>query len=74
MRYQKGGRGGLLRCFIKGILTPDELVALQSIGEKEGLPNLNCPECSQLIGVPMVYKDGRLAFRMIYGTFQKKKA
>jgi len=75
MQYLKGGRGGLLRCFLTGILLPEDLADLHNIiSTKDDIPNLHCPNCEILIGVPMVYKDGRLAFRMINRTFGKRKA
>lgn len=72
-RYNKGSSGALLRCFIGNISAPQELVALKSATGKDELGNLRCLSCEELMAVPMVYKDGRLAYRMITGGFSKKK-
>ncbi len=73
MNYRKGGKGALLRCFVEGIESPEKLAAYkQKANSKEDLDNLCCPQCDCLMGVPMIYKDGRLAFRMLNGYFHKK--
>ncbi len=74
--YQKDGRGRLLRMYLDRIFAPQELVLLQSkMSNKADMPNLKCPKCSALIGTPMVYEaERRLAFRLIHGSFVKKKS
>lgn len=73
--YQKDGRGRLLRMYLDRIFEPQELSLLQSkIGSKAEMPNLKCPKCGVLIGTPMIYEaERRLAFRLIHGSFVKKK-
>ena len=74
--YQKDGRGSLLRLYLDRIFDPKELSELQSknIG-KNDVPNLRCPKCGSLIGTPMVYEpEWRLAFRLVRGSFVKKKS
>lgn len=74
--YQKDGHGRLLRMYLDRIFAPQELALLQSkISNKADMPNLKCPKCSALIGTPMVYEaERRLAFRLIHGSFVKKKS
>lgn len=74
--YQKDGHGRLLRMYLDRIFEPQELTLLQSrISSKTEMPNLKCPKCNALIGTPMVYEaERRLAFRLIHGSFVKKKS
>jgi hypothetical protein len=76
MLYQKDGIGQLLRCYLNRIFAPPNLEALQreiSIREPRDLEALMCPKCKALIGTPMRHEDGRLAFRLLRGTFTKKR-
>lgn len=73
--YQKDGIGWLKRCYLNRIFGPEKWEKLQydkNIKEPKDLPNLVCT-CGKLIGVPMKYKDNRLAFRLERGTFKRKK-
>lgn len=74
--YQKDGRGRLLRMYLDRIFEPQELSLLQSrISGKAEMPNLKCPKCGTLIGTPTIYDaERRLAFRLIHGSFVKKKS
>lgn len=74
--YQKDGSGALLRMYLNRIFAPSELAALQhNGGEKKDMANLQCLKCHTLIGVPMVYElENRLAFRMVHGSFIKKRS
>lgn len=75
--YQKDGDGNLLRCYLNRIFAPPQLEKLQhdsKIHEPKDMPNLICDSCSTLIGVPMRYQDGRLAFRLFHGSFYKRKS
>ncbi len=75
--YQKDGRGRLLRCYLNRIFEPPELEKLQrepNIAGTKDLKNLECPKCNEVLGTPMVYKDGRLAFRLILGKFKKERS
>ena len=75
MLYQKDGTGALLRAYLDRIVEPPALSGLQHEHEsKSGLPNLECPACGAVIGVPMLYaKEKRLAFRMIKGRYARTK-
>ena len=74
--YQKDGRGGLLRLYLDRIFAPQDLSILYSrINTKSEMPNLKCQKCGALIGTPMIYEaEKRLAFRLIRGSFAKKKS
>lgn len=74
--YQKDGQGRLLRMYLDRIFAPQELSLLHSkITTKSGIPNLKCQKCGALIGTPMIYEaEKRLAFRLIHGSFVKKKS
>ena len=74
--YQKDGHGRLFRIYLDRIFAPQEFVFLQlKRNSKTEIPNLRCSKCSMLIGVPMIYEtERRLAFRLIYGSFVKKKS
>ena len=74
--YQKDGHGRLIRMYLDRIFAPKELVFLQSrINNKAEVPNLKCSNCGALIGTPMIYEaERRLAFRLIHGSFVKKKS
>jgi hypothetical protein len=72
--YQKDGSGQLLRCYINRIFAPEKLEKLQynSKIDIKSMPNLVC-ECGSIIGIPMKYRDDRLAFRLLRGKFQRRK-
>jgi len=71
--YQKDGKGTLYRTYLNRIMAPEDLASLQdSEKTKDGLSNLNC-KCGSLIGIPMLHWEGRLAFRLIPGSYKKHK-
>lgn len=75
--YQKDGPGKLIRCYLNRIFAPSSLEALQHdrrFQQPSDVPALKCSHCSNLIGVPMRYDDGRLAYRLVPGSFYKRKA
>lgn len=74
--YQKDGPGRLLRLYLDRIFEPQEFLFLKlNSNNKNKIPNLKCPGCLALIGTPMVYiSEKRLAIRLIYGSFVKKKS
>jgi hypothetical protein len=72
LSYQKDGIGDLLRCYLNRIAAPPALAALQhSAQKKSDLTPLICPECKAVMGVPMLHSDGRLAFRLVPGSFSR---
>jgi len=74
--YQKDGHGSLLRTYLDRIFEPQELSLLQlKSSNKRDIPSFKCPKCGSLVGTPMVYeREQRLAFRLIRGSFVKKKS
>lgn len=73
--YQKDGVGWLKRCYLNRIFAPSNLEKMQydsSIVTPEDLKDLIC-KCGNLIGKPMIHKDERLAFKLIPGSFKRKK-
>ena len=74
--YQKDGTGTLKRCYLNRILAPAPLEKLQrdpAIGSVKDLTGLWCPDCQALIGSPMLHHEGRLAFRLMLGSWSKKR-
>jgi DNA-directed RNA polymerase subunit RPC12/RpoP len=76
--YQKDGRGQLLRCYADRILWPAELVVQQQIISADTIKNytpLHCPECQNIIGIPMIYApEHRAAYRIVPGTIKTSRA
>ncbi len=68
-RYTGSGKLGLL--FIDTIIKPDSLADLNSLSKTE-LPLLVCQECGCELGKPTSNKEGRIAYKMIKGSFRKK--
>jgi hypothetical protein len=76
MLYQKDGDGRLKRCYLNRIFDPPELEALQreyADRPPGDLPPLACKRCNLTVGLPIRYRDGRLAYRLIEGTIAKTK-
>ena len=71
--YQKDGRGNLKRLYLNRILAPENIASLQDRVESvKGLILLKC-KCGSDICIPMLHREGRLAFRLIPGSFTKHK-
>ena len=71
--YQKDGRGNLYRTYLNRIMAPESLARLQdNIFSVKQLRPLKC-ECGNMIGIPMHHWEGRLAFRLIHGAYQKRR-
>ncbi len=77
MEYFKSSPGALKRCFIAHISNPNSFIKTDftKVENKADLENICCPkpQCQILIAVPMTYKDGRLAYRMLTGKFHRQK-
>jgi len=70
--YQKDGPGILKRMYLDRIY---ESINYSNLGNLplQKIPQLTCPQCHQLIGVPYVYeREQRLAFRLFSGAVSKK--
>jgi len=70
--YQKDGPGILKRMYLDRMLSPDKYKKLVATSLKK-LPQLVCPNCKELLGVPIIYKkENRLAYRLFAGSVIKK--
>lgn len=65
--YQKDGPGWLKRCYINRIIENPE----RNYEREKDMPQLKCA-CGNHIGIPMTHKDGRLAYRLIRGSFTRR--
>ena len=75
--YQKDGPGRVLRLYLNRIFAPPVLAQLQDradIGETKNMTNLVCSSCGVVLGSPMKYDDGRLAYNLRHGLIAKKKS
>lgn len=75
INYQKDGIGYLHRCYINRIAAPEKYAKLQDsdLVDTKALPNLEC-NCGEVIGYPMKYSDGRLAYRLERGKFKRRRS
>ena len=76
IKYQKDGKGNLLRCYLNRIMHPPHLEKLQrqfTVTNLRDLPNLTCQSCNVVIGTPIVYMDGRIAYKLRKGYYHKKR-
>ncbi len=64
LTYQKDGIGRLLRLYFDRILEPPM--------EHSKSP-LVCPGCGKALGLPGMHQSGRMAYRLIPGSFVKKR-
>jgi len=74
MVYQKDGypKQHLFRTYLNRIFWPEELEQLQYQAQSTGdMPSLDCPTCHTKVGTPMEYKDGRLAYGLLQGTWKR---
>jgi hypothetical protein len=65
----------LHRLYLNRIFAPDRYAILQydhTVRTPHDMPNLVCNVCSVTVGTPMLHWEGRLAFRLIPGTYSKK--
>jgi hypothetical protein len=75
LTYKKEGAGkGILRLYLGQITGPPALVAqlradFRKVNE---VPNLACPSCGEVLGVPAVSKGQRWAYRMRQGYFHRR--
>lgn len=62
----------LKRMYLDRIFESNVYSDLQKLSLKS-IPNLTCPRCEKLLGVPYIYeKEQRLAFRLFVGAIAKK--
>ncbi len=75
LTYHKYGAGkGILRLYFHRIAAPEALSNLHKshYTNVKDAPNLSCPECGEVLGVPVVSKGNKWAFRMRQGLFHRK--
>jgi hypothetical protein len=69
--YQKDGPGLLKRMYLDRI-SDSSYEDMQNLSLKD-IPQLVCPNCKRLLGVPIIYeKEQRLALRLFVGAVTKK--
>lgn len=69
--YQKDGPGILKRLYLDRIYGDGTYAKLANTAFKD-LPQLTCPACKRLLGIPMVYeKEKRFALRLFVGSVAK---
>jgi len=70
--YQKDmPRGWLKRCYLNRIISPPLYSNLQhTVLNLKDLDLLRC-KCGEVVGLPMIHKDGRFAFKMLKGKFTR---
>lgn len=75
LTYHKYGAGkGILRLYLANIAAPKSLSELikSSHSSIKSVPNLACPKCKEVIGVPAISKGQKWVFRMRQGLFHRK--
>ncbi len=75
LTYHKYGAGkGILRLYFHRIMAPAELKELldKPCQRVSDVPNLSCSACEEVLGVPIVSKGQKGAFRMRQGFFHRK--
>ena len=75
LTYHKYGAGkGIIRLYLANIASPDVLTEkihgpFSSVKE---VPNLACPACGEILGVPAVGKGNKWVYRMRQGYFHRQ--
>ena len=75
LTYHKYGAGkGILRLYLANIAAPTSYMNLHMSNHAtiKAVPNLQCPSCSEVIGVPTVSKGQKWVYRMRQGFFHRK--
>ena len=75
LTYHKYGTGkGILRLYHSNIVAPEKLVQQlkNNFSKINEVPNLACPECEEVLGVPAISKGQKWAYRMRQGYFHRK--
>jgi hypothetical protein len=73
VRYKKKGSGQLIRLYLDMIKEPDFISRLKSFSSKSDLQVLACINCGNRVGLPSIHGGDRLAYRMIKGSFRRKR-
>ena len=75
LTYHKYGAGkGILRLYLANIIAPKSLSELTKSGHSsiKSVPNLQCPNCEEVVGTPAISKGQKWVFRMRQGFFHRK--
>ncbi|MEZ4933770.1 MAG: hypothetical protein R2788_16815 [Saprospiraceae bacterium] len=75
LTYHKYGAGkGILRLYQDNIAAPEKLVNLLNghFSKINEVPNLICPACEEVLGVPAISKGQKWVYRMRQGYFHRK--
>ena len=75
LTYHKAGAGkGILRLYLSNIAGPESVLSQLRVdfSKVNEVPNLMCPGCNEVLGVPEVSKNQRWAYRMRQGFFHRK--
>ncbi len=75
LTYHKHGAGkGILRLYFSNIYSPEKLIKKLKAGfsKIKEAPNLLCPECEEVLGVPAISKGQKWVYRMRQGYFHRK--
>jgi len=75
LTYHKHGAGkSILRLYLANITAPKALSELvkSSLTSIKSVPNLQCTNCEEVIGVPAISKGQKWVFRMRQGLFHRK--
>lgn len=75
LTYHKYGAGkGILRLYLSNIAEPENLVKTTAgqFSTIKQVPNLSCPECEEVLGVPAISKGQKWVYRMRQGYFHRK--
>ena len=64
----------ILRLYLANIVEPETLANLHRSDYQRvnDVPNLACPDCEEVLGVPAVSKGQKWVFRMRQGYFHRK--
>jgi hypothetical protein len=71
VEYKKQGSGRLVRIYLDHILSFGPGI---DPADASKCTSLNCPECEHRLGTRVAEEKGRPAFRLIQGTFRRKKS
>lgn len=75
LTYHKFGAGkGILRLYHSNIAAPEKLMKklYSGFSKINKVPNLVCPSCEEVLGVPSISKGQKWVYRMRQGYFHRK--
>lgn len=75
LTYHKYGAGkGILRLYLANIVAPKSRSELtnSNYSSIKSVPNLQCTNCGEVLGVPTISKGQKWVFRMRQGLFHRQ--